>query len=447
MYHGLKWITGIVFLFFPFMLFATTLSTPPVSEYSLDNGLKLIVQEDHRSPVVLFSIWYKVGGSYEYNGITGISHVLEHMMFRGTRRYPVGVLERMISERGGEQNAMTGNDYTMYFQLLAADQLPLSFQLESDRMQHLLLTQADFEKEIQVVMEERRMRVEDNPIALTYERLMAAAHVNNPYHHPTVGWMTDLKYLTVTDVDHWYHHFYAPNNAVIVVVGDVMPKSVCRLAKHYFGHLKASLIPILKPRVGIPVVGSKQVLVHAHAQLPLLLMGYQTPTLATLSQEDDWKAYALAVLSTLLGDSDSALLVEHLIRGKQIASVAQTEYDPFELHASQFVLTGIPLKDIHLSRLQQAFQKLIIMLQTDGVSDSDLARARAQAIAQHIYQQDTLINQAMDLGVPEMIGLSWRVTKNYVDRIQSVTVVQIRKVARAYLTSERLTTAILEPIK
>ncbi len=275
----------IVFLFFPLIVIANN-----VHQYQLPNGLTLIVKEDHRAPVVFSSVWYKVGGSYEQNGTTGISHVLEHMMFRGTKKYPAGMLERLVSEYGGQQNAMTTNDQTVYFQKFSADKLPLSFRLESDRMHNLTLSDQDFNKEIQVVMEERRMRFDDNPNALTYERFMATAFVNNPYHHQTIGWMTDLKHMTAQDVRDWYHTWYVPNNAIVIVVGDVNPEKVLALAKHYFGPLKSKPVPTLKPRTEIPASGTKHVDVYAPANLPLLMMGYQTPSLVTA--KDSWKPYA-----------------------------------------------------------------------------------------------------------------------------------------------------------
>src|SRR3989338_6861818 len=186
-------------------------------EYSLKNGLTLIVKEDHRAPIVVSQVWYRIGSSDEQNGITGIAHVLEHMMFRGTKKYGPGELARIIANNGGEQNAFTDTDFTVYYELLAADKLPFSFALEADSMQHLLLRDQEFKKEIQVVMEERRLRTDDNPQGQTYERLMAAAHVSTGYHHQHIGWLHDLQNLSVHDVRAWYNAWYVPNNAIFFV--------------------------------------------------------------------------------------------------------------------------------------------------------------------------------------------------------------------------------------
>ena len=414
-----------------------------VHEYRLKNGLKLIVKEDHRAPVVLSSVWYKVGGSYEHDGLTGISHALEHMMFRGTKKYPAGQLEKIISKNGGEQNAATSNDQTFYYQRLAADKLPISFKLEADRMHNLLLTKADFTKEIQVVMEERRMRVDDDPNGLTYERFTAAAHVNNPYHHQAIGWMTDLQHMTADNLRTWYRTWYVPNNALVVVVGDVKPTAVLALAKKYFSSLKPAPVPQLKPRTEITPLGEKRIAIHVPAKLPLLLMGYQTPSLVTAKKS--WQPYALDVLSSILGGGDSARFMQQLVRGEQIASVAQAGYDIYTLHSDLLTLTGVPVQGHSVSALQAAFLQQVKKLQTQPVRPEELERVKAQVIAQNVYQNDSLDNQALNIGIPESIGLSWRVDQQYVQRIKAVTPQQIQQVAKQYLIPARLTVAVLHP--
>lgn len=430
----------IQILLFPTLVFATA---DQIHEYRLANGLKLIVKEDHRSPVVLSSIWYKVGGSYEQDGMTGISHVLEHMMFRGTKHYPAGQFEKMISENGGQQNAMTTDDQTMYYQQLAADKLPLSFRLEADRMQHLSLTEKDFEKEIQVVMEERRMRVDDNPNATTVERFNAAAYVNNPYHHPTIGWMTDLQHMTVENVRDWYRTWYVPNNAIVVVVGDVTPEKVYALAKKYFGSIPAVKLPPLKPRIEISSLGLILVNVQLPAKLPLLLLGYPTPSLVGVNTI--WHPYALAVLAAILGGSDSSRFAKMLVRHQQIATVAQAAYNPYSLHSNLLTLVGIPSQGHRGQALKQAFLQQIKELQTTLVSPQEMERVKAQVIAQNVYNKDSLMNQAMDIGTPESIGLSWRIDQVYVKRIQAVTAEQVQQVAKIYLLPYALTVGVLHP--
>ncbi len=416
----------------------------PSHTYSLKNGLQLIVKEDHRAPVVFFSVWYKVGSGYESDGSTGVAHVLEHMMFRGTQRYPAGMLEKIISTHGGQQNAMTAEDWTVYFQLLNVNALAVSFQLESDRMQHLLLTPSDFKKEIQVVMEERRMRVEDDPEALTYERLMAAAQVNNPYHHPTVGWMTDLQHLNVSDVHEWYHHWYAPNNAVIIVIGDVTFKEVRALTEQYFAPIPARPLPDMKPRVEIEALGAKQVEVHRPATVPTLLMGYKVPSMVTAKNKTT--VYALSLLGMLLGGYDSARFGQHLVRGKEIASTVQVMYDFVRLHGTQFIIEGIPMSGHSIDELRQAIVREITQLQDHGVSEAELKRAKTQLIAQHIYKKDSLMAQALDIGIPVSVGLPLDFEEQYMKAVQEITAQQVQAAARQYLTNMRLTIGVLDPI-
>ncbi len=336
----------ILLLFLPALAFAGN-----TYEYRLPNGLKLIVREDHRAPVLISSVWYKVGGSYEHDGITGISHMLEHMMFKGTRRFGPGQLVRIINENGGQQNAMTSRDFTMYYQRLSADKLSISFELEADRMMHLLLEKKAFNKEHQVVMEERRMRVDDNPQSLTWERFNAAAFVNNPYHQPVVGWMTDLKHLTLGDLQSWYDKWYAPNNAIVVVVGDVKAAYVYNLAKKYFGPLKAVNVPRLKPRNEIPSLGQRKVTVNAPAKLPWLILGYNVPVLKTSTAQ--WKPYALEMLTGILDAGNSARLSKDLIRKQQVAVSVGAQYSLYGLHSNVLLLEGTPSVNHTIAELKK----------------------------------------------------------------------------------------------
>ena len=412
-------------------------------EYRLPNGIKLVVREDHRAPVVVSSVWYKVGGSYEHDGITGVSHMLEHMMYKGTKRYGPGELVKMVSRNGGQQNAMTSSDYTMYYQRLSSDKLPISFELEADRMRNLLLEKVAFKKEQQVVMEERRMRIDDNPQGLTWERFCAAAFLNNPYHHPVVGWMTDIKHMKLTDLQKWYDTWYAPNNAIIVVVGDVKKNYVYALAKKYFGLLKSSKIPSLKPRNEAPALGVRQVFVNAHAKLPWLVMGYNVPVLKTAKVQ--WKPYALEMLAGILSAGNSARLSKDLVRGKQVAVSASAQYDLYSLHGNLLILAGTPGVNHAVKDLKKAFLAEIYRLQTSLVSAKELQRVKAQVIAQNVYRKDSIMRQAMDIGTAEVIGLSWRDSDAFVKKIDAVTPKQIQQVAREFLTAKQLTFAVLKP--
>ena len=290
-------------LFIGLILAMPGLAWSKVHEYQLENGLKVLVKEDHRAPVVVSQVWYKVGSSYEHDGITGVSHALEHMMFKGTEQYPDGEFSRIISENGGRDNAFTGSDYTAYFQTLEASRLEISFQLESDRMRNLILPKEEFLKEIEVVKEERRWRTEDKPTSYLYEVAMATTYQTSPYRFPVIGWMHDLNNMTIEDLADWYKKWYAPNNATVVVVGDVNPDEVFELAKQYFGPLPSGEPITVKKQIEVEQQGAKRVKVKRPAELPSLMMTYKTPVVkpGTVKTEDyDWEPYALEVLAAVL---------------------------------------------------------------------------------------------------------------------------------------------------
>ncbi len=413
-------------------------------EYKLDNGLKLIVREDHRAPVVISQVWYKIGSNYEHDGITGVSHALEHMMFKGTKMHPAGEFSRIIAENGGSENAFTGRDYTAYFQELEKSRLPVSFELEADRMRNLLLPPAEFAKEIKVVMEERRLRTEDDPQSLTYEQFLATAFLSSPNRIPVIGWMDDLKNLRVTDVRDWYQLWYAPNNATLVVVGDVQPDAVYALAKRYFGPLKAETLPPIKPRTEIPQTGERRIIVKVPAQLPYLIMGYKTPVLRTVSEP--WEAYALDVLSGILDGGQSARLPSRLVRGAQVAAEVDAGYDLYDRLDNLFLLDGTPSQGHSVADLEKALRAEVQQLRETPVSSAELERVKAQVVANAVYQRDSIFYQAMQIGRVETVGLDWHVVDEYPDRIRAVTAAQVQQVAKKYLIDDHLTVAELVPL-
>jgi len=412
-------------------------------EYTLKNGLKLVVKEDHRAPIVVSKICYKVGAAYEPGGLTGISHALEHMMFKGTAKYPSGEFSKLIAENGGKENAYTSRDYTCYYQKLAAEKLPLSFKLEADRMRHLTLSPKEFAKEIQVVMEERRMRTDDNPQALTYERFNAAAHIVSPYHHMTIGWMDDLKNMEIGDLKTWYKKWYAPNNAILIVVGDVEPNRVLKLANQYFSHIPSSKITPLKPQQALKPLGERHLTVKAPAKLPWLIMGFNTPSLVT--DQEKWRPYALEVIAAILDGGDSARLPKHLIRDQHIAASINVSYSLYRHFAGLFSLMGTPSSGHTTSQLKKAILNEIQDLQKHLVSKKVLEKIKTQVIAGNVYQQDSLFYQAMLIGRLASVGLSWREVDNYVKQIQAITPEQIQSVAKTFFVPERLTVAELKP--
>jgi len=418
--------------------------TPAIHEYKLTNGLKLIIKEDHRAPIVVSQIWYKVGSANEHSGITGISHVLEHMMFKGTRKVKAGEFSRIISINGGRENAFTGRDYTAYFQQMASDRLAISLRLEADRMRGLLLPEDEFKKELNVVMEERRLRTDDDPQSLLYEQINAAAFVNSPYHHPIIGWMDDLKNLQVSDLRAWYQHWYAPNNATLVIVGDVDPEQVHVLVKRYFGRIKPLHSAPLKPRRETPQQGIRRISLKAPAELPYLILGYKTPVLRTAADKAD--AYALEVLAGILDGGNSARLSRDLIRGQQIAASVSAGYDLISAHDNLFMLDGTPAPGHSIADLEQQLRAQIRQLQEQAVTAQELDRVKAQVVAAAVYERDSVFYQAMQIGMLETIGLDWRLIDDYVNRIRAVSAAQLQQVARKYLNDDQLTIAVLEPL-
>jgi len=416
-----------------------------VHEFKLDNGLKILVKEDHRAPVVVSQIWYKVGSSYEHSGITGVSHVLEHMMFKGTNKYGPGEFSKVIAANGGRENAFTGRDYTAYFQQLEKSRLPISFEMEADRMRFLTLPPEEFKREVEVVMEERRMRTDDKPRSKTYEQFYATAFTGSPYQQPIIGWMNDLKNLTADDLKPWYRRWYAPNNATLVVVGDVTANEVLNLAKRHFGKIEPSDdIKPLKPREEAEQQGPRHVRVQAPAKLAYLLMGYKVPVLKTAEQE--WEAYALEVLASVLSSGASARFPKHLVREQQIAASVDAGYNLYARQSDVFLIDATPVAGQTVAEVQAAIEKELENLKQAPVSEDELARIKAQVVAAKVYEKDSVFYQAMQLGTLETVGLGWQRMDEYAERIRAVTAEQVMQVAKKYLLEESLTVAELVPL-
>jgi len=414
-----------------------------VHEKILKNGLKILVKEDRSSPVVVTQIWYKVGSSYEPNGITGISHMLEHMMFKGTKKYPAGEFSKIIAENGGNENAFTGQDYTAYFQTLEKSRLEISLKLEADRMRNLNLLKKELVKELEVVTEERRMRTDDKPHSKMYEHFMALAFSNSPYKNPVIGWSGDIAAYQVEDLNAWYRRWYAPNNATLVVVGDVEPNAVFALAEKYFSPIQAEKIKPLKPQTEIEQLGVRKMTLKLPAKLPYLLMGYKVPVLNTL--KDDSDAYALEVLAGILDGGNSARLSKHLVRGQQIAVSASAGYSLSSRLQDLLTLSGTPAEGKTVAELEAALKNEIKDLQTHLVSEEELQRIKAQVLAGAVYQQDSNFYQAMLLGMMETVGIGWQEVDRYVDKINQVTAKKIQEVAIKYLVEDHLSIAYLDP--
>ena len=425
------------------MLVVNSAHASDIHEFKMANGMKVLVKEDHRAPVVVSQVWYKVGASYEHSGITGVSHVLEHMMFKGTQKHAAGEFSRIIAENGGRENAFTGRDYTAYFQQLEKSRLKVSFEMEADRMRNLTLPENEFKKEVAVVMEERRMRTEDNASALTSEQFYATAFTNNPYHQPIIGWMNDLESMQVSDLRQWYEKFYAPNNATLVVVGDVNAADVFDLAKKYFADLKPSKISVTKPRLDATQKGARRITVKAPARLPYMVMGYKVPSYKTAKEK--WEPYALDVLAYILSGGSSSRFSKSLVRQQQIAVSADTGYGIFSRLDELFLIDGTPAAGHSVAQLEKSIDKEIEKIKKELVSKDELERIKAQTIAEKVYEKDSIFYQAMQIGMLETVGLDWRLNEQYTKRIREVTAEQIQTVAKKYLINDTLTVAVLEP--
>jgi len=414
-----------------------------VYEHNLKNGMKILVNEDHRAPVVVSQVWYRVGSSYEANGRTGLSHVLEHMMFKGSEKYQPGEFSKIIAKHGGRENAFTGKDYTAYFQQLEKSRLKVSMEMEADRMVNLTLPDKEFKKELAVVIEERHMRTDDKPRSKTYEQFNAMAFMSSPYSQPIIGWQNDLDNMEVEDLQKWYQQWYSPGNATLVVVGDVNHQEVFDMAEKYYGVIPAREVEKLKPRKEVEQLGERRIVVKAPAKLPYLLMGYKVPSLKTAELE--WEAYALEVLGGILSSGSSSRFPKRLVRDQQIAASADTGFNLYARQSELFLVDATPSAGTELNVLEDAILKQIDDVQNNLVSDKELASIKAQVVAANVYERDSIFYQAMQLGTLETVGLGWQRLYEYVDKVRAVTAEQILQVAKKYLVEDRLTVAYLIP--
>ncbi|WP_259564978.1 M16 family metallopeptidase [Candidatus Berkiella aquae] len=418
---------------------------PITKEHQLQNGLKILVREDHRAPVVVSQIWYKVGSSDEYRGITGISHALEHMMFQGTPTLPGDGFAQLISEYGGQNNAFTGDDYTAYYEELDASHLDISFKSEADRMTNLLIAPEAFAKEIKVVMEERRMRTDDNPQNLTWERFMAIANVMGPYHHPVIGWQDDLDHMSAQDLKAWYQQWYTPSNATIVVVGDVEADKVFSLADKYFGKIPARPAPKTKTKNELTALGEKRIKVHLPAKLPYAIWGFDAPSIKTA--KDEKEVYALLVASAILDGGESSRFSRFLVRGEQVAAALNTNYDIFKQYGSQFIITGVPTQGHTIAELEGKVLAQLEKLQNEPVSLEELQKVKTQILAQEIFEKDSMSQQATFLGLLETVGLPWQLADQFTEKVKAVTVHDVQAAAKKYFNVQNITVAELIPEK
>ena len=413
-------------------------------EFVLKNGMKIIVKEDHRAPTVAQMIWYKVGSTDEINGTTGVAHALEHMMFKGTKNLKAGEFSRKVAALGGRENAFTSRDYTAYFQQIEKTRLEPVMALEAERMANLRFDQNEFAKEIRVVMEERRWRTDDQPFGMLSEAQNAAAFVAHPYHHPTVGWMDDLEHMTLADIKAWYERWYAPNNATMVIAGDVDAQQVRKLAEKYFGGIQAKKMPLLKPQNEPPQNGLRRVLVKAPAENPYVTLTFKAPTLKDVEKDAD--SYALDVLAAVLDGYDNARLSAQLVRTAKIANDVGAGYDNISRGPSVFTLEGTPAAGTTTEQLETALRGEVTKIAENGISEEELQRVKTQLIASQIYKRDSIFGQAMEIGVLEMSGISYKNIDRMLDKLKTVTAQQVQAVAQKYFSDDQLTIATLVPL-
>ena len=423
---------------------AKELKATDTHEFMLSNGMKVIVKEDHRAPTVAHMVWYKAGSIDEVNGKTGVAHVLEHMMFKGTKKLKPGDFSKQVAAVGGRDNAFTSKDYTAYFQQIEKSHLEKMMALESDRMANLQIREDEFAKEIQVVMEERRLRTDDQASAIVYEQLVAAAFINSPYRNPIIGWMDDLKNMTYQDALEWYQDWYAPNNAVLVVSGDVEPNEVHALAQKYYGAIPAKKIKDRKPQQEIPQIGARRIQVKAPAENPDITFAWKVPKVesADIKLIDP---YALSVLAGILDGHANSRLNRKLVRDLRLADSVDASYGMTGRGPQLFGISASPAKGKTIADIEKHVRLILSEIRRSGVTDAELNRVKSQLLSSQIYKRDSIFAQAMEIGMSEMNGISWKYLDEILFNIQAVTSSDIQKVVEKYFVDDALTVAILEP--
>lgn len=411
--------------------------------YQLDNGLTVLVRENHQAPVVTVMTWYKVGSIDEPAGMTGISHVLEHMMFKGTKHLKPGEFSDWVSRFGGSENAMTSYDFTAYYQNYAANRLPLALELEAERMQHLVIDAKEFASEIDVVKEERRLRVLDNPNAQAWEKFATITRPGTGYAHPVIGWMEDLDTLTTSKLEHWYQQYYQPQNAFLVIVGDVDIDRVKTLVKRHFGHIKNNQPPRHASEALMAAPGERQIILPAPVKVPVLHIAFNVPTLSNAANETDF--YALAMLSGILDDGMSSRLESRLVRQQKIAASVSAGYSGVSRGGALFTLSATPNPGVSLATLQTALLNEIDALKNHPPGADEMARVQASVLAGDVYGKDSNFGQAMSLGRLLINNLPWQLDTEFAHALKQVSAEDIRHAAQQFLVNEQRAIAYVIP--
>jgi zinc protease len=421
---------------------------PRAQKFTLANGMTLIVLSDHRAPTAVHMVWVRVGSIDEVDGTSGVAHVLEHMMFKGTRTLKAGEFSRRVAALGGRENAFTTTDFTSYFQQIPANRLADVMKLESDRLVHNRWPDEEFRKELEVVKEERRMRTEDEPRSLLYETLSATAFMASPYRRPIIGWMNDLDNMQPDDARAFYKQWYTPKNAAVVVVGDVDVAQVKRLAEHYYGRLPTHALPVRKPRIEPTQMGLKRVQLKAPADQAYVALAFKVPGLRSLDAADpaNQDALALTVLAAVLDGYAGARLDRGLTQGPdRVADSAGASNGLMGRGPQLFVLDGVPAAGKTAAQVETALREQVARIAREGVSAAELERVKTQWVAGEVYKRDSLFFQARELGTQWILGLPLDTNEQLLQRLRAITADQVQSVAARYFGDDQLTVGELLP--
>ncbi|MBE9537323.1 MAG: insulinase family protein [Proteobacteria bacterium] len=407
----------------------------------LKNGLKVITIEDHKDPVITFQVWYRVGARNEITGKTGLAHLTEHMMFKGTEKYKKGEVSRTVARHGGNENAFTSQEYTAYFQTFSKDKLHISLNLESDRMVNMIVDPEEFLLERDVVMEERRQRTDDDPTSVVVEEMFAAAFKTHPYRNPIVGWMSDLQNLSRKDLINWYKTYYLPNNATIILAGDFDRSEALKAIKKSFGSIPAGSTPPAMTIKEPEQLGERRVWVKKEAQLPFIFAGYKVPN---LGHPDE---YPLQMLENILSAGKSSRLYKSLVYEKQSALYAGGSYDGLSKDPGLFYFYAGVKPGVKTEDVEEGIYLELEKIKESGVSNLELQKAKNQLEASFITSQDSIFYQAMQIGRLDAAGVDYHYLEQYLDNIRKVTKEDVVAAAKKYFVADRRTVGILVPLK
>jgi len=416
--------------------------------FTLDNGMQVVVVSNHRAPIVSHMVWYKVGSADEPEGKSGLAHFFEHLMFKGTKAHPDGVFSKIVARNGGQENAFTSYDFTAYYQNVAKDRLPLVMKLEADRMRNLTLTKEVIEPERLVILEERRSRVGNNPGALLGEQVNASFFVNHPYRNPIIGWAHEVEALSLKDLTDFYDRWYAPNNAILVVAGDITAKELKPLAEKYYGTIPAN--PDLNGRVRAQepphYAGRRIEMSDPRVRQVSFYRSYLAPSfIQAKAKGETERVHALEVLAEIIGSGPTSRLSKALVFEGRLAVSAGASYAPDRRGPAKFTVWGSPLRGVSVDDMEKALFAEIDKLLKGGVAEQEVAEAQKRLIAEAVFARDGFSTGAQVLGAALAIGKSIEDVESWPDQIAKVTVEQVNAAAKAVFNQKNSVTAVLLP--